>query len=137
MSPYVVAPRHFRSRGCLGITVRTSAHGTDVGTQKPVVAVDAEDNTTASTAPVNTIESRALTTTSHLPDFFLTATPGGPIPPFSRLLEYVQVPSRFVGTETELNPQAFNIRRLRGHPSDGTGDDVVFPSAVQQGVELS
>jgi hypothetical protein len=42
----------------------------------------------------------------HLLDFFQSGNPGiTPSPAhFYRLFDYVQVPSRFVGTETELNP---------------------------------
>jgi hypothetical protein len=44
----------------------------------------------------------------HLLDFLQTTVPGtGPAAThFYRLFDYVQVPSRFVGTETELNPSS-------------------------------
>ncbi|MBI3838068.1 MAG: hypothetical protein HY288_09060 [Planctomycetia bacterium] len=43
----------------------------------------------------------------HLIPFFQTAAAAGVPPNFHRLLEYVQTPSRFVGTETELNAARF------------------------------
>jgi hypothetical protein len=43
----------------------------------------------------------------HLLDFFQTGTVPASTTHFYRLLDYVQVPSPFVGTESVLNPQAF------------------------------
>ncbi len=50
-----------------------------------------------------------VTSTSHLFPFFDTVAASQPVPPnLHRVFEYLTVPSRFVGTETELDPQTMN-----------------------------
>lgn len=63
----------------------------------------------------------------HLAPFFADRDPGDAtkiVPLLSRLLEYVHVPSRFVGTETFLDPETFENR-----PS-GTVAEVQTPSGT-------
>jgi hypothetical protein len=47
----------------------------------------------------------------HLFNFFQSSNSKGPGANFSRLLDYVGVPSKFLGTETWYNPEIFSQRR--------------------------
>jgi hypothetical protein len=50
----------------------------------------------------------------HLLNFFQVSGGSGTPPHFYRILDYVHVPSRFVGTDVELNPQYFGINQFSG-----------------------
>ncbi len=58
--------------------------------------------------PSGVNETQQLNFGGHLLDFYQTAPVGSQSAHFYRLLDYVQVPSRFVGTDTQISPQAFN-----------------------------
>jgi hypothetical protein len=50
-------------------------------------------------------------------------------PNFSRILEYVQVPSRFVGTDTMLNAETFNdVPVSTQYPTEPVGTDISGPT---------
>ena len=73
----------------------------------------------------------------HLLNFFQSAEkpagtyPNGPgleplsgAPNFSRFLEFVEVPSRFVGTDTLLSPEVFNDNPLVSNPPGNPAEDI-------------
>ena len=72
----------------------------------------------------------------HLFNFFLGADgSAGNAPYYYRLLEYVQAPSQFVGTDTYLKPS--QLRQPVAQRDDRAESAVVSAPAVQQGLELS
>ena len=72
----------------------------------------------------------------HLLNYYFASTNAGerspmdPIafsgaPNYYRILDFVEVPSRYVGTDTLLSPEIFNdVPRVDGHPTEPVGTDI-------------
>ncbi len=86
-------------------------------------AYNRDTSYTANTAAGDT------STYGHVINFFGKSQGAGGAPEYFRLLDHLYVPSRFIGTETWLNPQRFNLAPTfnMGNPVPGTeGYNVPF-----------